>query len=134
MVAEVAGTVLMVPLAPARTGDPTDAARSAVTKRPNNWLTNTGESDDPHMTPDEEYEYYALRGKPAAPRACPATARRHRTGPIHRGDPRTSPAAAAAEDRSVSSWIRRAVEHELGSPTCTGAHVVPAHPDKGKPQ
>ena len=86
------------------------------------------------MTPDAEYEYYA-RAENQQPQG-PARRRLDATVPVRFTAEILEQvrAAAAAEDRSVSSWIRRAVEHELGSPTCTGAHVVPAHPDKGKPQ
>ena len=68
------------------------------------------------MTPDEEHEFYALPDtqQPQGP------ARRRLTATV----PVRFPAdlleqvrsAAAAEDRSVSSWIRRAVEHELRDP------------------
>lgn len=68
------------------------------------------------MTPDEEHAFYADPSN-QVPRG-PAVRRR---APL--GDPvpvRFSAdllekvrGAAAAEDRSVSSWIRRAVEHEL---------------------
>ncbi len=68
------------------------------------------------MTPDEEHDFYA---DPAnqTPKG-PAVRRRARLGdPV----PVRFPSdllekvreAAAADDRSVSSWIRRAVEHEL---------------------
>lgn len=68
------------------------------------------------MTPDQEYEFYAQpdNQQPAGP------ARRRRqslSDPV----PVRLPAdvleqarqAADADDRSLSSWIRRAVEHEL---------------------
>lgn len=71
------------------------------------------------MTPDEEYEFYAdpenqkPTGKP-----------RRRTAKLTTPIPVRFPAAvldevkrrADADDRSVSSWIRRAVEHELNRP------------------
>jgi len=44
MVAEVDGTVLMVPLAPAATATRDDVALSAATKPPNTSLTSTGET------------------------------------------------------------------------------------------
>ena len=69
------------------------------------------------MTPDEEYELYA-RPENQEPQ-----------GPAHRREPsRLGPPvpvrfptdlldqvrrAADADDRSLSAWIRRAVEHEL---------------------
>ena len=68
------------------------------------------------MTPDEEYEFYAdaANQEPAGP----PRRRTRLTSPI----PVRFPAdvldevkrRADADDRSVSSWIRRAVEHELG--------------------
>jgi hypothetical protein len=69
------------------------------------------------MIPDEEYEFYA-RPENQAPQG-PARRRRSKLSemvPV-RFDPETLDAlrqAAEAEDRSVSNWIRRAVEHELG--------------------
>ncbi|MGC1512083.1 MAG: YlcI/YnfO family protein [Acidimicrobiales bacterium] len=69
------------------------------------------------MTRDEEYEFYA-QPEHQAPQG-PARRRRRSTlseiVPV-RFDPETLDAlcsAAEADDRSVSSWIRRAVEHEL---------------------
>lgn len=69
------------------------------------------------MTPDEEYEFYA-----AAENQEPQGAARRRTRsrlsemvPV-RFPPETLAEVrrlAEADDRSVSSWIRRAVEHEL---------------------
>jgi Arc-like DNA binding domain len=68
------------------------------------------------MTPDEEYEFYA---DPAnqEPSGKPRRRRAKLTSPV----PVRFPAdlldevkrRAEADDRSVSSWIRRAVEHEL---------------------
>ena len=68
------------------------------------------------MTPDDEYEFY---GDPAnqEPQGPPRRRKHKLTAPI---PVRFSPeileevrARADADDRSVSSWIRRAVEHEL---------------------
>lgn len=67
------------------------------------------------MTPDQEHEFYA-RPENQQPQ-----------GPARRGLTATVPVrfpadlleqvrTAAAEDRSVSSWIRRAVENELRHP------------------
>jgi len=68
------------------------------------------------MTPDQEYDYYA-RPENQQPQ-----------GPARRRGPKLSDPvpvrfplelleeirrAAEADDRSLSSWIRRAVEHEL---------------------
>lgn len=68
------------------------------------------------MTPDEEYEFYA-RAENQEP-AGPPRRRRARLGapvPVRFPDDLLEKirASAAADDRSVSSWIRRAVEHEL---------------------
>jgi len=51
MVAEVDGTVFMVPLAPSRDGNPGRCRPSAATSHPNTSLTNTGETDDPTHDP-----------------------------------------------------------------------------------
>jgi molybdopterin-guanine dinucleotide biosynthesis protein A len=74
-------------------------------------------SDMP-MTPDQEYEFYAKaenqepRGpRPAAPRV---PARHPRTGALPPELLDQARQAADADDRSLSAWIRRAVEHELG--------------------
>jgi hypothetical protein len=73
----------------------------------------------PTITPDEEYRYYA-RPENQVPQ-----------GPVRRRTSRLSEAIpvrfppelvdeirrrASDDDRSVSSWIRRAVEHELERP------------------
>lgn len=74
----------------------------------------------PHaMSPDEEYAFYAdpRNQEPQGP------ARRRRR-PMSAPIPVRFPAelleqvrqAAEADDRSVSAWIRRAVEHELSRP------------------
>jgi predicted HicB family RNase H-like nuclease len=67
------------------------------------------------MTPDEEYEFYS-RPENQQPQGPP----RRRRGLTAMVPVRFSPERleeirrrAEAEDRSVSSWIRRAVEHEL---------------------
>jgi predicted HicB family RNase H-like nuclease len=73
-------------------------------------------STETPMTPDQEYEYYA------------EAANQQPQGPPQRRQPRLSAMVpvrfppelldeirrrAEADDRSLSSWIRRAVEHEL---------------------
>jgi predicted HicB family RNase H-like nuclease len=68
------------------------------------------------MTPDEEYDFYAHaeNQEPQGRGRWRLTA----TVPV-RFPPELLEqvqAAAAADDRSVSSWIRRAVEHELRHP------------------
>jgi predicted HicB family RNase H-like nuclease len=68
------------------------------------------------MTPDEEYDFYA-RSENQEPQG-PGRRRLTSTLPV-RFPPELLEqvrAAAAADDRSVSSWIRRAVEHELHRP------------------
>ena len=68
------------------------------------------------MTPDEEYEFYS-RPENQQPQG-PARRRLTATVPIRFPAELLEQvrAAAAADDRSVSSWIRRAVEHELRHP------------------
>jgi predicted HicB family RNase H-like nuclease len=68
------------------------------------------------MTPDEEFEFYA-RPENQQPQG---SGRRRFTATVPVRFPaellEQVRAAAAAEDRSVSSWIRRAVESELRHP------------------
>ncbi len=68
------------------------------------------------MTPDEEFEFYA-RPENQQPQG---SGRRRLTATVPVRFPaellERVRAAAAAEDRSVSSWIRRAVESELRHP------------------
>ena len=71
------------------------------------------------MTPDEEHDFYA---QPAnqEPQGRPRRRIKRLTTPV----PVRFPAElleevkrrADADDRSVSAWIRRAVEHELNRP------------------
>jgi predicted HicB family RNase H-like nuclease len=68
------------------------------------------------MPPDEEHEFYA-RSENQEP-AGPPRRRRARLGapvPVRFPEDLLDEvrARAAADDRSISSWIRRAVEHEL---------------------
>ena len=67
------------------------------------------------MNPDEEYEFYA-RPENQVPQGPPQR-RSRMTEPVPvRFPPATLDEVrrrADADDRSVSSWIRRAVEHEL---------------------
>jgi len=68
------------------------------------------------MTAEEEYEFYA---RPENQQSQGAGRRRlSATVPVRFPADLLDQvrAAAAAEDRSVSSWIGRAVEHELRSP------------------
>ena len=68
------------------------------------------------MTPDEESEFYA-RPENQQPQG-PGRRRLTATVPVRFPTELLEQvrAAAAAEDRSVSSWIRRAVESELRHP------------------
>jgi predicted HicB family RNase H-like nuclease len=69
------------------------------------------------MTPDEEYEFYTR----AENQEQPGPARRRGPSPLGTPVPVRFPPelledvrrAADADGRSLSSWIRRAVEHEL---------------------
>jgi len=71
------------------------------------------------MTPDEEYAFYA---NPAnqVPVGKPRRRKAKLTAPIPVRFPEATMneirKRADADDRSVSSWIRRAVEHELSRP------------------
>ena len=67
-------------------------------------------------TPDEEFEFYA-RPENQQPQG-PGRRRLTATVPVRFPAELLEQvrAAAAAEDRSVSSWIRRAVESELRHP------------------
>ena len=75
-------------------------------------MTNTD------MTPDEEYDYYA-RPENQVPQGPPVRRRARMSEPI---PVRLPPEllervrkAAEDDDRSISAWIRRAVEHELAN-------------------
>ena len=71
------------------------------------------------MTPDEEYEFYA-RPENQEPQGPPRRRRARLSTPIPVRFPpellEEIRRAADADDRSVSAWIRRAVEHELRRP------------------
>lgn len=71
------------------------------------------------VTPDEEYEFYAHPAN-LMPVGKPRRRKARLTAPIPvRFSEATMDAIkkrAEADDRSVSSWIRRAVEHELNRP------------------
>lgn len=70
------------------------------------------------MTPDEEYEFYA-RPENQVPEGPPGRRRGRMSAPVPVRLPPELLArvrkAAADDDRSISAWIRRAVEHELSS-------------------
>lgn len=68
------------------------------------------------MTPDEEYEFYS-RPDNQEPQGKPRRRARRLSAPIpvRFTDEQLDAIRqrAEADDRSVSAWIRRAVEHEL---------------------
>ncbi|KRE36984.1 CopG family transcriptional regulator [Janibacter sp. Soil728] len=76
----------------------------------------SADNSSKQMTPEQEYEFYAepRNQEPQGPA-------RRRKSPLSTPVPVRFPAdllenvkrAAEADDRSVSAWIRRAVEHEL---------------------
>lgn len=71
------------------------------------------------MTPDEEHEFYA-RPENQQPQGPPRRRSARLTAPIPVRFPpellEEIRRRAASDDRSVSSWIRRAVERELQRP------------------
>ncbi len=74
---------------------------------------------DNSMTPDEEYDFYA-QPENQAPQGSPRRRKARLTAPIPVRFPpellEEIRRRAGEDDRSVSSWIRRAVEHELQRP------------------
>ena len=74
---------------------------------------------DKPMTPDEEYAFYA-DPQNQNPQGPPVRRRTRLSDPV----PVRLPVEvleevrkrAQADDRSISSWVRRAVEHELNRP------------------
>lgn len=74
---------------------------------------------DNTMTPDEEYDFYG-RPENQEPQGLPRRRRARLTAPIPVRFPpellEEIRKRAGEDDRSVSSWIRRAVEHELQRP------------------
>lgn len=73
----------------------------------------------PTMTPDEEYDFYA-DPQNQEPQGPPRRRAGRLTAPIPVRFPpellEEIRRRADQDDRSVSSWIRRAVEHELQRP------------------
>ena len=73
-------------------------------------MTNT------EMTPDQEYEFYA-RPENQEPQGPPIRRRMSVPIPVRLPPELLERVRKAAEDddRSISAWIRRAVEHELAN-------------------
>lgn len=73
-------------------------------------MTNT------EMTPDQEYEFYA-RPENQEPQGPPIRRRVSVPVPVRLPPELLERVRKAAEDddRSISAWIRRAVEHELAN-------------------
>jgi predicted HicB family RNase H-like nuclease len=71
------------------------------------------------MTPDEEYDFYT-KSENQVPQGPPRRRAARLTSPVPVRFPpellEEIRRRAAADDRSVSSWIRHAVEHELRHP------------------
>lgn len=68
------------------------------------------------MTPEQEYDFYAQPDN-QQPQGRPRRRRRELADPVPVRLPvdvlERARRAAADDDRSLSAWIRRAVEHEL---------------------
>ena len=96
-----------------------DAVLSVATKLQQSWLPPTERIDmsiDP-ATAEQEYDFFAQAAN-QVPQGPPRRRSRRLSAPV---PVRFSPEVlqrirerADADDRSVSSWIRRAVENELG--------------------
>ena len=71
------------------------------------------------MTPEEEYDFYA-KPENQVPKGPPRRRPARLTSPVPVRFPpellEEIRRRAAADDRSVSSWVRHAVEHELRHP------------------
>jgi predicted HicB family RNase H-like nuclease len=71
------------------------------------------------MTPDEEYDFFA-KPENQVPQVTPQRRAARLTSPVPVRFPpellEEIRRRAAADDRSVSSWIRHTVEHELRHP------------------
>lgn len=119
MVAEVAGVVLVVPLAPSGSDDRIRyrPIGGYVAAKPPRHPLPGGPMTKKKMTREEEYEFY---DKPENQEPQGPARRRKRSNLTEMVPVRFPPETleevrrlAEADDRSVSSWIRRAVEHEL---------------------
>ncbi|MDZ7578032.1 MAG: Arc family DNA-binding protein [Candidatus Nanopelagicales bacterium] len=74
---------------------------------------------DSDMTPEQEHAFYAAPEN-QTPQGPPVRRRAKLTAAVPVRLPKDVldkvRARAAADDRSVSSWVRRAIEHELSRP------------------
>lgn len=74
---------------------------------------------DKHMTPDDEYAFYA-NPENQTPQGPPVRRRAKLSDPVPVRLPievlEEVRKRAEADDRSISSWVRRAIEHELNRP------------------
>ncbi|MDP4015350.1 MAG: Arc family DNA-binding protein [Candidatus Nanopelagicales bacterium] len=74
---------------------------------------------DSDMTPEQEHAFYAAPEN-QTPQGPPVRRRAKLTAAVPVRLPKDVldkvRARAAADDRSVSSWVRRAIEHELSHP------------------
>lgn len=91
----------------------------------------------PKMTPEEEYEFFA-RAENQVPQGQPRRRRARLTEMVPvRFAPETLAEVqrrAGEDDRSVSSWIRRAVEHELAIEPTAVSGLVSAPPTSRRRQ
>ena len=101
MVAEVEVTILMVPPAPARDGNPNAVAPSAATPPPNTSLTDTGVTDEPAHDPRRGIRVLHPPRKPGTPRARATPAHRHRARAVP-----TRTAGAGARGRGCRRPLR----------------------------
>jgi hypothetical protein len=118
MVAEIAGEVLMVPLAPVRPRrpDPMPTDRLLPRRQAPRGPIQGGPMTTKKMTRQEEHDFYADPDN-----QTPQGPARRRNSKLTELVPVRFPPetlakirdAADADDRSVSAWIRRAVDREL---------------------
>ena len=122
MVSEVAGRVLVVPLAPTGSGDPYEVSAHRLLRRRRTACQAIpgGPMTAKKMTRKEEFEFYA-KPENQEPQGPPRRRKSKLTELVPvRFPPETLEEIrrrAGEDDRSVSSWIRRAVEHKLHEET-----------------
>ena len=118
MVARVSGTVLVVPLTPRSVRQPgqVQAHRLLCRLNPPGSPLPGGPMNHPEMTPEQEHEFYS-KPENQEPQGPARRRRQPMTDPVPVRFPpemlERVRAAADADDRSVSSWIRRAVDRTL---------------------